>query len=322
MKASPLLDKKLSGAFIINKPVDFTSSDVVSKLKRPLTENGYAERGFKIGHGGTLDPFATGVLVVLVGEATKLADSYLHSFKAYDGVMKLGTRTDTADLTGQSVETKPIPSLSEAEWQKLANSFTQEEYLQIPPMYSAKKKDGISLHELARKGVEVHREAILKKITRFEVKPISETELHFSIECESGTYVRVIAEDLANRAGTVAHLTELRRTRSSDAEISNTHSLTALIECLNLKTEISQIPCFRPLNSVASHLKSLVIDQGLIQNFRSGIQSTIQGYCKAANLHHPKERYVVVRARTNDAPIGLLEKAPLAPEFRLQRVIL
>ncbi len=312
----------LNGAFIIDKPVDYTSSDVVSKLKKPLTVNGYAERGFKIGHGGTLDPFATGVLVVLLGEATKFADCYLHSKKAYDGIIKLGVRTDSADLTGTTIETKPIKALSDLEWQAIADSFTQNDYLQTPPMHSAKKKDGVALHTLARRGIEIERAAILKKIFKFDVKKIKEDELQFLVECESGTYVRVIAEDLAARAETVAHLACLRRTRSSDAVIENTLNLDQLIGLIEAKTPLEQIPCFIPLSRVASHISSVLVDAQATQAIRSGIQSTIQTLCRDATVWSAKERYVVIRSKDNGAPIALLEKSPGAHSFRLQRVIL
>src|ERR1035437_5818766 len=110
----------LSGAFWINKPDRLTSSDVVVRLKIALTRNGYCSPGFKIGHGGTLDPFATGALVILVGEATKLADSYLHSIKSYGGLIQLGTQTDTGDLTGVETNRCPTP-FGYAPWQKLAS---------------------------------------------------------------------------------------------------------------------------------------------------------------------------------------------------------
>ena len=116
----------LSGAFWIDKPADLTSSDVVVRLKIALTKNGYCEKGFKIGHGGTLDPFATGALVVLVGEATKLADPYLHSIKSYSGIISVGTRTDTGDLTGKPIASGCPTTFMDTPWQRHAQGQTRQ----------------------------------------------------------------------------------------------------------------------------------------------------------------------------------------------------
>jgi tRNA pseudouridine55 synthase len=312
----------LSGAFLIDKPVGLTSSDVVVKLKIALTKNGYCERGFKIGHGGTLDPFATGTLIVLVGEATKLADCYLHSRKAYSGVITLGVKTDTGDLTGAVMEGIPethwqTPKLTLRDWQSFAHSFTQDEYWQTPPMYSAKKQGGIALHTLARQGIEVERKAILKKIDRFEVEPLNETELSFVVECESGTYVRVLAEDLAKVAGTLAHLKTLRRIQSSDFKITDTDTLENSLVQLNEKKNVTELKNFRSLPHVATHLPSFEINAELARQVKQGLAPTLQQLCWEGAREFKSSRYGILRHQQN--PVALLERLA-ASNYRVQRV--
>jgi tRNA pseudouridine55 synthase len=319
----------LNGAFWIAKPAGLTSSDVVVRLKMALTAHGYFNRfpdgtnekkvSLRIGHGGTLDPFATGVLVILVGEATKLADTYLHSTKTYSGIIALGKRTDTGDLTGTVVEEKAIPSLSSEEWQGLADHFAIGAYLQTPPMYSAKKQNGQVLHELARQGIEVERKAILKKIHRFEVNRLSETELSFNVRCESGTYVRVIAEDLAKKANTVAYLSKLERVQTSDATLDQCLSLEAFIEKLVSQISLADISNFKTMPNVAHHLSSMTIELDQVEELKNGLVPSIQALLANANHTFSDHRYVLVRDPKNQI-VALLENQP-GRQYRLQRVI-
>lgn len=322
-----------SGAFWINKPAELTSSDVVVRLKIALTRGGYCEKGFKIGHGGTLDPFATGALVILVGEATKLADTYLHSVKSYSGIISLGTRTDTADFTGTTVESKAVPMLSTSDWQKLANTFCEDEYLQTPPMYSAKKQEGRPLHELARQGIEVERKAILKKIHHFNVQKISESELSFDVKCESGTYVRVIAEDLAHKAGTVAHLKTLIRTQTSDVILAKCSSLESVQAMLLEKTPLEKVAAFHPMKEVATHLPYIIANEAeateLLQGYKNTVHSLLNRFYASITSGARSEttaKYFAARL-PNGSPVALFERTSendsiLKPTYRLQRVIL
>jgi len=310
----------VSGAFWIHKPADLTSSDVVVRLKIALTRAGYCEKGFKIGHGGTLDPFATGALVVLVGEATKLADTYLHSIKTYQGIITLGVKTTTADFTGDLIERGPTTSL-DTPWQKLASEFVNGEYWQTPPMYSAKKQDGRALHELARQGIEVERKAILKKIYHFEVESISETELSFEVKCESGTYVRVIAEDLAQKAGTVAHLKTLIRTQTSDVSLDQCLPLEKVQALLMEQTPLENLYAFHPMQEVATHLPQLKVTEAealAVLNGKTKItQSIIQRFKDLPSSSPAK--YFVARLESGN-PCALFER--IESGYRLQRVII
>ena len=310
---------KVNGALLIDKPVDLTSQDVVSRLKWALTNNGYCEKGFKIGHGGTLDPFATGVLAVLIGEATKLADCYLHSIKAYEGHIVLGKQTDSADCTGEIVAEAPVPELSEKEWQERARSFTTKEYFQTPPMHSAKKQNGKALYELARKGITVEREAILKKISRYDLRLLPDHELFFEAECESGTYVRVLAEDLAKEAGTLAHLRTLRRTRSSDLTIASCQALDTTLDQLAQKVPLSTLPHFLTLEKVATHIPSFSITEKTAQELKQGLQRAIQPVLQEMQAKYPDSSYGIVRL--NQFPLALLERQKELNSFRLQRIL-
>ncbi len=330
----------LSGALWINKPAELTSSDVVVRLKIALTRNGYCEKGFKIGHGGTLDPFATGALVILIGEATKLADTYLHSTKAYSGIITLGSRTDTADLTGIVTETQAVPALIASQWQSLADSFVADEYWQTPPMYSAKKQDGRALHSLARQGIEVERKAILKKIHAFTVNPVTAetgthpSELSFQVRCESGTYVRVIAEDLALKAGTVAHLRTLIRTESSDVTLDRCSDLDTVLKLLEAKPPVEQIIAFHPLQEVSTHLRSLTVTPGeagsMLQGQSRAVHAVIDRFVSQISVETQPPvsapKYWMTRLE-NGAPTALFERTSeagsiLPPTYRLQRMIL
>jgi tRNA pseudouridine55 synthase len=315
MKTSPFPS---SGAFVIDKPEGLSSSQVVTRLKWGMINGKFAGKSLKIGHGGTLDPFATGVLVILFGEATKLADCYLHSKKTYTGTIRLGAATDSGDLTGEKTGEKKIPELSLAGWQALAEGFVAGPYLQTPPMHSAKKKDGVALYELARKGVEIEREAIQKEIYSFTLSHPESDSLEFEVSCESGTYVRVLAEDLAKGAGTLAHLISLRRTRSSDRSIRESLPLEEALRSLAAGPD-SGIPSnFIPLHSLATHVPELRIQSGISDRIRQGQMAAIDGVLDQAAELGAKGRYLLVRDGVS--LVALLERISSHQQYRLQRV--
>jgi len=309
-----------SGAWVIDKPTDLSSSQVVTQLKWGMINGKFAEKSIKIGHGGTLDPFATGVLLILFGDATKLADCYLHSKKIYTGVIKLGVATDSADLTGSATELSPIPELTLREWQHHADRFVNEPYLQTPPMHSAKKQNGVALYELARKGIEVAREAIPKKIHAYTLSDPTPDTLTFEVSCESGTYVRVLAEDLAKRAGTRAHLIALRRTASSDRSISEALSLEATL--LNLKSSgpLSSFSNFIPMDQLATHVPGFSILSTQSLKIRQGQSRAIEPLIEEATRRDFSGRYLLIR--DEHSLVALLERTPESPHYRLQRVFM
>ncbi|MBS1960008.1 MAG: tRNA pseudouridine(55) synthase TruB [Bdellovibrionales bacterium] len=303
-----------SGALLIDKPEGITSNDVAFKIRKALSMGERLPWGFKIGHGGTLDPFATGMLVIFYGEATKLANVYLRSQKSYSGHIQLGARTDSADYTGKIVEEAVVPPLSLNDWQALADEFVRESYLQTPPMYSAKKIDGRPLYHLAREGRDVEREAVLKKIYEFKLSALSPTGLNFNVRCESGTYVRTLAEDLATKAGTLAHLKSLRRTASSDLTVAQAASMTDAIEQLTTGAPASGLKFVMRIPELAQHLPVSAINAEEEEKLRRGVHATIRDLLERFNSAHPDALYGLLRA-DDRFPVGLIH------EKQLQRVM-
>lgn len=217
--------KELDGVLLVDKPTDHTSHDVIARLRGKLKMK-------RIGHAGTLDPMATGVLVVLVGKATR-ASQYLMSLdKEYTGTIKLGQVTNTQDAEGEILETRPVPPLSEGEVKSAMKTFVGDQY-QTPPMYSAVKIDGVPLYKMARKGEEVEREPRFVRISSFEAPRIALPEIDFVMRCSKGTYVRTVAHDLGAKLGCGAHLSALRRTATGKFVISQCLTLDQ-IQALSL----------------------------------------------------------------------------------------
>ena len=222
----------MDGLLVIDKAAGMTSHDVVAAVRRILKER-------RIGHTGTLDPFATGVLLILVGKATRLAQFLSGADKEYDAIIRLGFATDTGDRMGTPV---PGPTGKGGKWQpeeiEAALASLRGFIGQVPPMYSAKKIGGKKLYELARRGEEVEREPIRVCIHEFEaIKPDGELikdnldgtfDLHVHVTCSAGTYVRTLAEDFGKRLSVGAHLAELRRTRVGDFTVTNAVTLDQL----------------------------------------------------------------------------------------------
>jgi tRNA pseudouridine55 synthase len=222
----------MDGVLIIDKPAGLTSHDVVDRVRHLLHER-------RVGHTGTLDPFATGLLVILVGRATRLAQFLSGLEKEYEAIIRLGYATDTGDITGKRIQHSPADSGVPGPWSREAIEAALEnlrgEIDQVPPMYSAKKQAGKKLYELARKGQVVERKAVRVCIHAFE--PIKATgellkdnldgtfDFEVRVACSTGTYVRTLAEDFGKRLNVGAHLAELRRTRVGDFPISQAKTL-------------------------------------------------------------------------------------------------
>lgn len=202
----------------IDKPANWTSFDVVKKLR-------FITKVRKIGHGGTLDPFATGVLVVGIGKDTKKLTEISAGTKSYRAVMTLGSETDTLDPEGTIIRQVPIPDdINEEKIQDIFKQF-RGIYLQTPPMYSAKKIKGQRLYELARKQVEIEREPIALEIYSLDLVAFAENKITFDVSCSKGTYIRVLASDIAGKLGTCGYLTNLTRTRVGEYSLDDSLSL-------------------------------------------------------------------------------------------------
>ncbi len=206
---------------LVDKDPDCTSFDVVAKLRKIL-------RIRKIGHAGTLDPFATGLLVMLIGKATKMQDSLMMNDKVYECTVKLGERTDSFDRTGTVIDTSD-KKVTESEVSKTVMSFVGEGE-QLPPMFSAVKKDGKRLYELARKGIEIEREPRKVTIHSIKVLGIDEGYFRMRVGCSKGTYIRTLADDIGMKLGTFAHLQELRRVSSGEFSVDDAFKLSGFAE--------------------------------------------------------------------------------------------
>jgi tRNA pseudouridine55 synthase len=183
----------------------------------------------KVGHLGTLDPFASGLLLIGVNEGTKIADIFLGGVKSYWGVIALGIDTDTQDATGKIVNERPVPPLGETQLRTLEQKFTGE-LQQVPPMFSALKRDGVRLYRLARQGKEVPREPRRIRVDALRVTRLGAAELEFTATCSRGTYVRTLAADMGRELGCGAHLKKLRRTACDHLNVENAIALDLLAE--------------------------------------------------------------------------------------------
>ena len=206
------MEKDLSGILVIDKEKGMTSHDVVSAVRNTFSVK-------KVGHAGTLDPNATGVLVLLLGKATKLSEKYSSEEKEYEATMKLGERTDSGDSEGNIVSSGKVTS-SEEEIREVLNSFKGETE-QVPPMVSARKVEGRRLYKLARKGVVIEREPQKIYIKDIKLEKIDLPFVVFTVTCSKGTYIRQLADDIGEKLSSGAHLTELRRLRSGNFSLDN-----------------------------------------------------------------------------------------------------
>ncbi len=197
----------------IYKPVEWTSFDVVKKVRIITKEK-------KVGHAGTLDPFAEGILIVGTGKDTKVLSSISNNPKTYKAKLILGSTTDTMDNKGKIIESKIIPRLEMAKVNSVINSFVGD-YKHYPPMYSAKKVNGVRLYKLARENKIVKRNPILSNILDIRLNDFKETEVSFSVSCSKGTYIRVLGRDIAKKLGTVGYLNQLIRTKVGPYNISS-----------------------------------------------------------------------------------------------------
>ena len=210
----------MHGFIVVDKPAGMTSHDVVARVRRLLKIK-------KVGHTGTLDPFATGVLPMAVGEATKAIPFLDEREKEYRAVIRLGVVTDTDDLDGTIIAECPVVGIGEADIRTVLAGFIGT-LAQIPPLYSALKRNGVPLYRLARRGEEVEREARQVTIHALTVDRIDLPDVAITVRCSRGTYVRALARDVGERLGCGAHLTELRRTASGPFTLEQARTLEQL----------------------------------------------------------------------------------------------
>jgi tRNA pseudouridine55 synthase len=224
----------LDGAILIDKPAGPTSHDVVDAIRRRFQIK-------KVGHCGTLDPNATGLLIIVLGRGTKLSEKLMGDDKVYEGTIKFGVTTNSYDTDGEILETKIVPPLTLEQLNELAAQFIGDQ-MQMPPMVSAIKKDGVPLYKLARKGIEVEREPRLIHIYNFRFTNYSEPLGEFRVACTKGTYIRSIAHDLGQKIGCGAHLEKLRRTVSGKFDVADAKPLDEILKMTIAELEKRVIP--------------------------------------------------------------------------------
>ncbi len=224
----------LDGALLIDKPSGPTSHDVVDAIRRKFGIK-------KVGHCGTLDPNATGLLIIVLGRGTKLSERLMGDDKVYEGTMKFGEATSSYDAEGELTGSLPVPLMTLDQLNAEAATFIGDQ-MQVPPMVSAIKKDGVPLYKLARKGVEVEREPRLIHIYNFRFTDYVEPLATFKLACTKGTYVRSVAHDLGQKLGCGAHLATLRRSVSGKFDVAAATPLDAVLKLSPVELEKKVIP--------------------------------------------------------------------------------
>ena len=222
----------MNGIVIVDKPAGWTSQDVVSRLRGVFQTR-------RIGHGGTLDPMATGVLPVFVGRATRGVEFFEHADKTYEATLRLGVTTDTEDITGTVLEEKPV-SVTEAEFLAVLDQF-RGEIEQIPPMYSALKVNGQKLYDLARQGREVERKSRKITIFRLECLSFEGTEAKLLVHCSKGTYIRTLCKDIGQALGCGGCMAALRRVQAGSYKIDSAVSLPTLVKAEKPENYLSDV---------------------------------------------------------------------------------
>lgn len=224
----------LDGALLIDKPSGPTSHDVVDAIRRQFGIK-------KVGHCGTLDPAATGLLIIVLGRGTKLSERLMSDDKVYEGTIRFGETTDSYDADGELTGSLPVPPMTVEQLNETADTFVGD-LMQTPPMVSAVKKGGVPLYKLARKGVEVPREPRLIHIYTYRFTGYEEPLGTFRIACTKGTYVRSLAHDLGQKIGCGAHLATLRRVTSGKFDVTGAAPLDAILKLSPRELEARVIP--------------------------------------------------------------------------------
>lgn len=247
----------INGVLLLDKPVGWSSNDALIKAKRLLN-------AIKAGHTGTLDPFATGLLPLCFGEATKFSADLLDADKTYQTVVHLGVSTNTGDTEGEVIQTREV-NVSEAQIHAVLEQF-KGDILQVPPMYSALKRDGKPLYEYAREGITLEREARPITIHLLEFVKYEAPFLTLNVRCSKGTYIRVLGEDIGNALGCGAHLNALRRTQVGHLVLENTVTLDQLIAM----SEEQRSALLAPVDALLSSFPEVTLNEELARRFLQG----------------------------------------------------
>ncbi len=250
-----------SGFLNINKPQGITSHDVVAQIRRGLKQRGLG--AVKVGHAGTLDPMATGVLILCLGAATRLSDDVMHGEKQYRATLKFGETTDTYDAEGQTLITRDASALTRDQIDAALPAFTGD-ILQVPPMYSAIKQGGKKLYDLARQGQTVEREPRTVTIRALEIVSWDSPSFILDVTCSAGTYIRSLAYDLGEALNVGAHLTGLIRTRSGAFALDHAFTLEDLQQTEDWSSRLT------PMHTALPHLPIVPITDDEARDLRFG----------------------------------------------------
>jgi tRNA pseudouridine55 synthase len=280
----------------VDKPLGLTSRRAMERAARALKTK-------KAGHAGTLDPVATGVLLVCLGEATKISSYLLDLEKEYSATLKLGERTDTLDSEGEVIERVESFSVTEEQVREVLEKFTGD-IEQMPPMYSAVKQAGKPLYKLARKGVEVEREARKVCITELELTRFSPQELDIRVVCSKGTYIRTLADDIGSSLGTLAHITALRRLRIGSFRVSDAAPPDELHP---------GHPAVHTIDSALGHLREIVLTPEEYRRAANGVPVSREG-----GISHCKGEIFRLKGPDGDIfALGVIE----AKKIRVRRLL-
>jgi tRNA pseudouridine55 synthase len=251
-----------SGLLLVDKPAGPSSAQVVHRIKERLGAK-------RVGHLGTLDPFASGLLLLGINEGTKIADVFLHASKSYQGIMVLGVETDSQDATGKILQVRALPSIEETEIKNLERQFFGD-LQQVPPMFSALKRQGVPLYRLARQGKEVPREPRAIRIEKLRLNRLTGDEIEIQLTCSRGTYVRTLVADMGKSLGCGAHLKSLRRIACGHLHVDQSLTLDEL-ERQNAE-EIRLLA----LEKAVEPLHAIIWDNRLVSRLRLGQQEALR----------------------------------------------
>ena len=276
--AAKIQRRAISGVFLLNKPLGISSNAALQKVR-------WLYRAQKAGHTGALDPLASGLLPICLGEATKFSHYLLDSVKRYQTTIQLGHSTTTGDVEGDVLLRQAVPILSHERIEQVLAQF-QGDIMQVPPMYSALKKEGRPLYELARQGIEIEREA--RPVTIYELTLIDFTEdsLTLDVTCSKGTYIRVLGEDIGEALGCGGHLTKLHRTQTGHFEINPSYTIEYLEGLTQEQRDALLLPVYAPVE----HFPRVQLPEGREKYFGNGQESNIEHEAAAEVLVFDGER--------------------------------
>lgn len=270
--------RHISGVFLLNKPLGLSSNAALQKVR-------WLYRAQKAGHTGALDPLATGLLPICLGEATKFSHYLLDSTKRYQTTVRLGQTTTTGDVEGDILQERPIPVLSKELIEQTLEKF-RGDIQQVPPMYSALKKEGKPLYELARKGIEIERETRPVTIHALELIEFTENSITLDVTCSKGTYIRVLGEDIGEALGCGGHLTMLHRIQTGHFELIPSYTIEYLESLMEEQREALLLPVYAPID----HFLKIQVPEGREKYFCNGLESNIDHSAEAEVLVFSGER--------------------------------